>query len=396
MIKSVNICNFQSHKHTYLEFESGLNVLTGTSDHGKSAVIRAIGWVLHNKPSGDAYRTWGAKEDTVVTLTFDDGNVIVRRRGKKLNQYEVNGEVFKALRSDVPDEVNEITQMQDVNFQPQNEAYFLLNETPGNVAKKINAVADLAVMDATLQTSNKAVKSLKDDLKHVEILITSKKNQLTNMAYLDGMTEDMNGLTDTGAEIIQLDIDIDEVEVLITSTTIVGEDLDNSIPKCASKEAFELTKRQEEIIKHRVAVDVFAEVVESADDNAFLLEGYESVEDAARSLCTLIAAHNDIVTESAKTADVLYLTSLMKTKEVELKLYDDVDEAVEDLVELKHENNTLLTEGINLEVNSTFIHDLNQGALLMEEVKEKVEVEVNNFNKFKTELGVCPLCEGEM
>jgi DNA repair protein SbcC/Rad50 len=44
-INKVRIENFQSHEDTLMEFHKGLNVITGPSDHGKSAVMRAIKWV---------------------------------------------------------------------------------------------------------------------------------------------------------------------------------------------------------------------------------------------------------------------------------------------------------------------------------------------------------------
>ncbi len=55
MIKSAKLINFQSHIDSLLEFHSGVNSITGQSDSGKSSILRAINWVIHNKPSGDAF-----------------------------------------------------------------------------------------------------------------------------------------------------------------------------------------------------------------------------------------------------------------------------------------------------------------------------------------------------
>ena len=51
-IKKIIIDNFQSHEHTEIEFGPGLNVIVGPSDYGKSAVVRALRWVLYNEPRG--------------------------------------------------------------------------------------------------------------------------------------------------------------------------------------------------------------------------------------------------------------------------------------------------------------------------------------------------------
>jgi exonuclease SbcC len=54
-IKKVTLKNFQSYSDHTVEFTSGLNVLEGTSDSGKSAILRAISFVLHNSPRKDSF-----------------------------------------------------------------------------------------------------------------------------------------------------------------------------------------------------------------------------------------------------------------------------------------------------------------------------------------------------
>lgn len=44
--------NFQSHEQTEVFFTEGLNVFVGPSDSGKSAILRALRWVLYNEPKG--------------------------------------------------------------------------------------------------------------------------------------------------------------------------------------------------------------------------------------------------------------------------------------------------------------------------------------------------------
>jgi ABC-type transporter Mla maintaining outer membrane lipid asymmetry ATPase subunit MlaF len=51
-IKKLIIENFQSHKYTEVDFSEGFNIIFGPSDYGKSAIIRALRWVLYNEPGG--------------------------------------------------------------------------------------------------------------------------------------------------------------------------------------------------------------------------------------------------------------------------------------------------------------------------------------------------------
>jgi len=104
MIQQLSIANFQSHKDTTLAFDPGLNVIVGPTDCGKTAVIRALRWLIWNRPMGEAFRsTWGG--DTEVEITTDDERRWVIRRAKgSNNEYhkvdlDATGShrVFKAL-----------------------------------------------------------------------------------------------------------------------------------------------------------------------------------------------------------------------------------------------------------------------------------------------------------
>ncbi len=54
MINSLSLKNFKSWKDTLLEFHKGVNAIVGTTDAGKSNVIRAIRWVVFNRPSAES------------------------------------------------------------------------------------------------------------------------------------------------------------------------------------------------------------------------------------------------------------------------------------------------------------------------------------------------------
>ena len=65
-IKRVTLENFQSHKHSVIDFDEQLNVIVGPSDSGKSAIIRGIKWVLYNEPTGDYFIKEGSTECSVT------------------------------------------------------------------------------------------------------------------------------------------------------------------------------------------------------------------------------------------------------------------------------------------------------------------------------------------
>lgn len=114
-IKSIIIKNFQSHVNTKLELCDGVNVILGNSDVGKTAILRALGWIFFNKPSGTTFIRNGETE-AFIKIVYDDGYMITRLRNKTFNGYKIyypeedKIEEFSGLcKNNVPEEVMEIT-----------------------------------------------------------------------------------------------------------------------------------------------------------------------------------------------------------------------------------------------------------------------------------------------
>ena len=125
MISSLQITNFQSHEETTLELHEGVNAIVGATDSGKSSIIRAATLLIKNRPSGDAFRSeWGG--ETKIKFTLPNGDFIARTKGKE-NTYSIGtkavGEtdVFSAMKTDVPEEIEHILNIQDINFQFQHD-----------------------------------------------------------------------------------------------------------------------------------------------------------------------------------------------------------------------------------------------------------------------------------
>lgn len=57
MLKTLTVWNFALLEHVQIEFDAGLNILTGETGAGKSILIDALGAILGNRVSTDAIRT---------------------------------------------------------------------------------------------------------------------------------------------------------------------------------------------------------------------------------------------------------------------------------------------------------------------------------------------------
>ena len=188
MIKDARFQNFQAHKDTKLVFSPGVNVIKGTSAQGKTSIVRALRWALTNRPQGFTFKSHFATEEqnTSLEINFDDGGYVLRERGKKSNEYvNQNGEVFKALRGEVPDEIKEVLQMDDVNLMSQHDPYFMLQDTPGERGRKINAVVNLGVIDEVLSKCAGLIRNTKSTISCKEEEVEKSKIALLDLKHIE-------------------------------------------------------------------------------------------------------------------------------------------------------------------------------------------------------------------
>jgi exonuclease SbcC len=196
VLETVEIINYQGHEHSILEFDKGLNVIKGPTHSGKSSIWRALYWALQNRPLGEGFVSYFAsKEDkTSVALEFDDG-VVIRSRSKDDNIYDVNSKELKAVKSDIPDEVKEVTKLDEVNLHNQDDPYFLILDTPGNVARKLNESVGLDIIDETMSKVNGIIKRSQMKLKVIDEELFKLEGELESLYWIDKVTPKINRLT---------------------------------------------------------------------------------------------------------------------------------------------------------------------------------------------------------
>ncbi len=102
MLKNVKLKNFQSHIDTEINLDKGVNCIVGSSDSGKSSIVRALKWLILNRPQGDAFKNNETKPKDTVSI---ECNGIIRKKNKKENSYVLNNETLKAIKTDVPQEI---------------------------------------------------------------------------------------------------------------------------------------------------------------------------------------------------------------------------------------------------------------------------------------------------
>jgi hypothetical protein len=146
MIGRIDINGFQAHRQLTLELDPRVTTVVGPSDTGKSSVIRAVRWALLNVPVSSLIHD-GCKK-AVVRIEVD-GQVVIRERGTE-NAYRLDGEEYRAFRTDVPQPVADHVNLHEVNFQGQHDPIYWFSSSAGDVCRQLNAVVNLDVIDKTL------------------------------------------------------------------------------------------------------------------------------------------------------------------------------------------------------------------------------------------------------
>lgn len=195
MIKSLALCNFQSHADSKLNFVPGVNVIIGRSDSGKTALLRAIRWVTTNRPTGDAFRSeWGG--DTSVELEVDSGSVR-RIRTTSKNLYKLGSQELEAIGTAVPEEVSNLLNLDpSINLQSQFESPFLLDSTPGEVSRVLNRVAQLSIIDSARKNVEKWLRETDTSLRYKTAEMAGVEEELVKYAFLPKAQAEVEVLED--------------------------------------------------------------------------------------------------------------------------------------------------------------------------------------------------------
>jgi hypothetical protein len=140
-------------------------------------------WVITNRPQGDSFKNWNSNDPVHVGIEFDDGWVSKDRINNK-NTYEIEEGKLEAVRSDVPNEIQNITKITEYNLQTQHGSYFLLQDTPGEVAKKLNELVGLDVIDRIYKNLNSKITDSKSRIKITNERITDLEENVKKLSYL--------------------------------------------------------------------------------------------------------------------------------------------------------------------------------------------------------------------
>jgi len=348
MINSIKIQNFQSHKDTRLELDPGLNAIVGPSDCGKSVVFRALNWVINNRPSGNEFHSWWGS-DPLVRIGIGKEN-ITRSRNKSKNLYILGRQAFEAFGSNVPDEISKVLNISDINFQFQLDDPFLFGQTPGNIARKLNEVVDLAIIDKALFAINQRYRKESSDLANSQDRQKVLSIELKEYDWLPKADGCLVKLEAQSNQLGALKVNRQSLEILIDEVKTIEENL----KKEEETGALWFEAQVNDLIKLDKKIEIN---VNGFNDLSDLIQDTEKIEKQIGHIKTILKADPEI----NKAIKLENQIANMDSKRIILKIYLDQ------------------------------IQDLGKKIQAIE--KEQLDLE-NNFHKLMPEA--CPLCGQEI
>lgn len=183
MIKSIELKNWKTHKHTKLDFSKGTNILIGQMGSGKSSIMDAISYALfgtfpsiqrrqvsvsrlvRNKPTQE--------RDAYVKLAFSfDGNEYAVKRdvsvdGKATATIEKNGAYLQSQPQRVTEEIQRILKIDYDTFakaiySEQNGMDYFLNLSSSARKKQIDSLLGLDKFSVAQDNTTSLINKIKD------------------------------------------------------------------------------------------------------------------------------------------------------------------------------------------------------------------------------------------
>ena len=195
MIKSIELTNFESHKHSEFVFSPYINIITGQSNHGKSSIIRGLYWIKDNKPAGNSMvsfwnrDTKGLPKDKTSVEIIVDSSIISREKSKDFNGYKIKSKEgikkLEAIGQNVPDEITEKLNLSNTNIQYQFDRPFLLDESSAEVARIFNKVVHLDTIDKVQAKAEQLRRQTNSEITQAKETIKTLTTQIEALQWIE-------------------------------------------------------------------------------------------------------------------------------------------------------------------------------------------------------------------
>ena len=360
----VNIKNYQAIKEATLEFLPGITVIVGSSNNGKSSIIRAIQGAINNQ-GGNKFINYDA--DSCEATIEDLGHKVVWKKSKKQGKsaYIIDGQELSKIGQKQIEDVANVLNMREIeinnekvriNFWKQLDYPFMVGKNPYQLFDFISRSKEQEAI-ANLESS----------------LVTDKKTASSAVAYsiaqIDNVSKTLNGL---------------ESELkLLEPFTLLNVDLINRRIAAYESTLKSLEDIATNVHLHLIALEKFAKlkpIVEGTTDLMVQIQkNISSLESFSQTLNTI----------KAKEA------TLQKTKEAKASLESKVKNTESTLLSLKTIMESIDTNNKRMDTIKDLKLAVDRNTVALLNSKKQIESFKTLKETYESELSkfeFCPMC----
>lgn len=227
MTVTIRVQNFQSIEDSEIEV-SGLTVITGTNNGGKSALHRAVYGAVTNA-RGTKFVRYG-KDHCTVTLTFGDGHSLVWEKGDKINSYTVDGKTLNKVGAGAPPAEVQALGIVPIEaagrelwpqFAHQFTGQVFLLDQPGSVlAESIADVTRVGVL-------NEALRNTQSDRRAQGAELKVRVSDLAKLEALESTYAGLDVVEMLTREADTLDREVTSLQEQLSTTTSLRDDIES-------------------------------------------------------------------------------------------------------------------------------------------------------------------------
>lgn len=211
MLTKLHIINFQSHKDLTVEFTNGFNCIVGTTNIGKSAIVRSLRWLLFN----DRFKDFISHGENFceVTAWFDNGVILKKYQKGTTRRYTLTVQgiplEFNNFGDSVPLEIQRAIGYKDfilddkesinLNVKSQHDPLFLLTKSGSYRAKALNALVNMNLIDLAMKNlgvDNKRLTKEQEDLQNELQQLKIDLKSFSNLESREHLLNELKGLND--------------------------------------------------------------------------------------------------------------------------------------------------------------------------------------------------------
>ncbi|HHV71140.1 MAG TPA: AAA family ATPase [Clostridia bacterium] len=414
-IEKIRLINFQSHEDTEILFDRGFNVIVGGSDQGKTAIIRALRWLLYNEPRGTDFMRIGTNTCKVI-VTLTDGTQISRERSASRNVYilkKSNGEEqrFEGFGSSVPEEITKAHGMGKIfldtdietslNIGYQLDGPFLLSETGTTRAKAIGRLVGIHLIDSAIRSVIKDLFQLNQEHKLLDNTIKDLNEQLLLYADLD---DEKKAIEETNQLLINLENKIKRLDKLKARSAELKTIITEIEKQQNIIDRFSNISNLETMLDKTIYYSQFLKVLRSLREREKIITGHlkrinkimantVNIFEAEKLLSFL---NNNYLPQSNRLKDLRIKIGHLRVKIKKHRLWIKELNKVIDAEQLythlanNYQRKVKLSE-LKLKLDRV-TEGMIKGKKYLVDNENKIKVLLENYNARLLEIGRCPLC----